>query len=196
MLKTWPIILLLFAVPAWSGSIIKCRAADGSITFSDSRCPAGQQQVSKKTYQQRRVQKKTTLKNLESASEYPADEAGGMLSNLVFQSRFAQALSATSILKLSVIEYYTYRGQWPSSLQDLNLDPATMTSSQIDATEIGEQGKIRFQLNADFGENKEIWLYPKEVMGGMQIEWACYSNFPAKMLTNAGGIELCQSRFF
>lgn len=196
MMKLWPILLLFVATPAWSGSIIKCRAADGSITFSDSRCPSGQEQVSKKTVQQRRLQKNTTLKNLESASEYPAEEAGGMLSNLVFQSRFAQALNASTVLKLSVTEYYTYRGQWPSSLEDLNLDPAAMTSSQIDATEVSDNGKIRFQLNAEFGENKEIWLYPKEVMGGMQIEWACYSNFPAKMLTNAAGIELCQSRFF
>lgn len=196
MMKVWLIILVFVAVPAWSGSIIKCRAADGSITFSDSRCPAGQQQVSKKTFQQRRVQKTTTLKNLESASEYPAEEAGGLLSNMVFQSRFAQVLSVSSVLKLSMTEYYIYRGQWPDSLEDLKLDPSSMTSSQITATEISGQGRIRLQLNSEFGENKEVWLYPREVMGGMQIEWACYSNFPAKMLTNAGGFELCQSRYF
>ena len=192
----WPIFLLLLALPAWSGTIIKCRAADGSITFSDSKCPAGQEQLSKKTYQQRRIAKTTTLKNLEGSAEFPEDDSGSVISKLVFQSRFTQALSSSAVLKLSVTQYYTYQGKWPSSLEEIGLDPSEMTSAQIKATEMGDEGRIRFQLSDDFGERKEIWLYPKQVMGGMQVEWSCYSNFPPSMLNSLTGTALCQSRFF
>ena len=195
-MKFWPLMTILLALPAWSGSIIKCRAADGSITFADTRCPAGHEQLSKKSYQQRRLQQKTSIKNLESGSEYPASEATGKIPTLVFQGRFAQAMSSANTLKMSLIEYFIYRDKWPASLEDLGMDPASMTSSQIDATEITDQGRLRLKLNADFGDNKEIWLYPKEVMGGTQIEWNCFSNFPATMLTSPAGIALCQSRYF
>ncbi len=190
------LVLAVIASPAWAGSIIKCQSADGAITYSDSRCPAGYQQVSKKTYQQRRLQADTSIKNLESAAEYPADSSESTLPPLVFQSRFAQALSASSAIKVSMMEYYLYHGKWPESLEAMGLDSRRMTSSQIDATEIAEQGRIRFKLSRDFGDNKEIWLSPTEVMGGTQIEWRCFSNFPAALLSSAAGIKLCTSRYF
>ena len=188
--------LLILSFQLHAGSIIKCRAADGSITFADTRCPAGQTQLSKTTHKQRRIQQQTTEKNLEKGAEFPADESTPKLPRLVFQSQFSQVLASLNSIKFAVIEYYTYRGRWPGTLEDLGFNPDEMTSSLIDATDIDQDGRIRAELNDEFGDDKEVWLYPKLVMGGTQIEWSCYTNFPGELLQGMTGTALCQSRYF
>ncbi len=188
--------LLIYSLPLHAGSIIKCRAADGSITFADTRCPDGQAQLSKKSYQTRRLHKQTSQKNLAKGPEFPAEENPPPIPRMLFQSKFAQVLTSLQSVKLGVIEYYMYRGSWPASLQDLGFDTREMTSSLIDNTAISEEGRISVQLNSELGEKKEVWLYPSLVMGGTQIEWSCYTNFPADLLQGAAGNSLCQSRYF
>lgn len=189
-------IIILGSQAVHAGSIIKCQASDGSITYADTRCPAGQKQLSKKTHQQRRISEQTTPKNLENAAEFPDEKQPAKIPSLLFQSQFAQVLSSLQVIKLSVVEYYIYRGRWPGSLQDIGYVADEMTSSLIVKTELSSEGRIQARLNQQFGDNKEVWLYPRMVMGGTQIEWSCYTNFPANRLQNPVGITLCESRFF
>ncbi len=188
--------LFLVSYPAYSGSIIKCEGADGSITFADTRCPANQVQTAKKTYQQRKAVKQTSQKNLEKAAEFPDDGSTPRMSGYFVQSQLAQVFSSIMPIKLSMTEYFMVSGRWPEKLQDMRFNPADMTSSLIDATELDRQGRLNIKLNKQFGENKAIWLYPKMVMGGTQIEWLCYANFPKNILSNPVGQELCSSRYF
>lgn len=189
-------ILFLISLGGQAGSIIKCQSADGSITYADTRCPAGQKQLSKKTHQQRRVSEQTSLKNLENAAEFPAEQQPARIPALLFQSQFAQVLSSVQVIKISIIEYYMYRGRWPSALEDIGYQADEMTSSLIEKTELSAEGRIQLKLKETFGENKEVWFYPRMVMGGTQIEWSCYTNFPASLLQNPAGMALCHSRFF
>ncbi len=188
--------LLLYSMPLHAGSIIKCRAADGSITFADTRCPDGQAQLSKKSHQTRRLHKQTSQKNLAKGAEFPAAEHPPKIPRMLFQSKFAKVLASLHSVKLGVIEYYLYRGRWPASLQDLGFDRKEMTSSLIDNTAISEEGRISVDLNPELGEDKQVWLYPRLVMGGTQVEWNCYTNFPAELLQGMAGTSLCQSRYF
>jgi hypothetical protein len=191
------ILILVFASSTVSaGSIIKCQAADGSITYADSRCPAGQQQLSKQSHQQVRRQSKASIKNLQKGAEFPESGKLARIPRLLFQTRFSQALSSLMVLRNPLVEYYIYRGQWPRHLEDIGLDSKQMTSSQIVVTELAERGRLKAQLKPEFGDDKVIWLYPKEVMGGTQIEWTCYSNFPVSLLTGPTGFRLCESRYF
>jgi hypothetical protein len=189
-------ILMLFSVNASAGSIIKCQAADGSITFVDTRCPTGQNQVSKKSYQHKVVKPQSSIQNLQNGVEFPAQQAMPVTARQVFQAKFVQALSSVSGIKISMVEYYMYRGTWPEKIQDLGFNPEDMNSSLIHQTRVLDQGRINIQLAQDFGENKQIWLYPTLVMGGTQIEWSCFSNFPAQVLKSATGSDLCTSRYF
>ncbi len=188
--------LLLLSPALHAGSIIKCRAADGSITFADTRCPAGQAQLSKKSYQTRRLHKQTSQKNLAKGPEFPATDNPPKIPRTLFQSKFVKLLTSLQSVKLGVIEYYMYHASWPASLQDLGFASEEMTSSLIDNTAISKEGRINVELNPELGENKEVWLYPRLVMGGTQVEWSCYTNFPAAMPQGTAGTSLRQSRYF
>ena len=189
-------LLLLLSMKAQAGSIIKCQAADGSITFADTRCPAGQSQLSKKAQQQRRLSNKTSLKNLQKGSEYPPAKFNGTMSKIVFQSNFVQALQSLQAIKMNMVQFYLYRGQWPQKLEDMGLQKERMTSSLIRETSLADQGRLQIKLSDNMGEKREIWLYPNSAMGGTQIEWQCYTNYPAELLIAPTGQQLCQSRFF
>jgi hypothetical protein len=186
----------LLVTPLFAGSIIKCEAEDGAVTYADSRCPAGHKQVSKKSYRQVQRSSQASVKNLEKASEFPDSAGFSTIPKQLFQARFIQALSALSALKYQLVEHRLYRGQWPKSIADLGLDPKQMNSSQIASTEVAEHGRLKASLRPDLGDNKVIWLYPREVMGGTQLEWTCYSNYPLSMLTTPSGQRLCESRYF
>jgi len=189
-------LLLLLGLNAQAGSIIKCQAADGSITFADTRCPAGHSQLSKKSHQQRRLSNKTSLKNLQKGSEFPDDETTTQIPRLLFQARFSQILSSLTPIKFSMIEYYLYRGKWPQKLEEVGFKTTQMTSSLIRATNLSDAGRLQVKLALEFGDNKELWLYPRSVMGGTQVEWDCYTNFPPNLLTSPAGQRLCNSRYF
>jgi hypothetical protein len=195
-IKTITILLCLFSLSLNAGSIIKCQAEDGSITFADTRCPAGHTLLSHKKFHTTYRQPPVNIKNLEKMPEFPATEKRSALAKNLFQAKFTQILSSISMIKISMSEYHFVNGSWPQNLQDLGFDASEMTSSLITQTQVMEQGRIRIKLAQDFGEDKQIWIYPKPVMDGTQIEWICYSNFPKADLHMVSGATLCNSRFF
>lgn len=191
------VLPLLAGADAAAGTIIECRAADGSITFADTRCPAGQQQVRKKTYRERPLEARGDLDKLENGAEFPADDAAAPpAAKFLFASRFVDALSSTQALRMMLTEYYVLNGEWPATFEDMGLSEQAMTSSTISASRLRGDGRLVFTLADDFGADKRIVLAPAEAMGGTRIEWRCYSNFPAPWLVSPMGQRLCESRYF
>lgn len=189
-------LALLLPVGANAGSIIKCESADGSITFADTRCPAGQTQLSKKSYQQRKLEKQTSRKSVEKAAEFPDDGSRPVMDNYVFMAKLSKVLSSVTMLKIKMSEYMNYHGRWPENLQDMNYRAEEMISTLITETSLSTEGRVNVRLSEEFGKNKGIWIYPEMVMGGEHIEWQCYANFPAAQLSTGTGVAVCQSRYF
>lgn len=199
MTKPYYLLLItpLFLSPSvLAGSIIKCEAADGSISFADTRCRSGQKQLSIQLHKERRVKKQTTQQNLEKAAEFPDDNSQKNLPAYIFKAKFVQALSSSTSIKMSMVEYFLYRGRWPKKMEDMGYQVKDMTSSLITGTEVSKQGRFSIKLAEEFGDEKAIWFYPNLVMGGSQIEWTCYSNFPVSILMNPTGTEICKSKYF
>ncbi len=189
-------LMTLVCLHAQAGTILKCQAADGSITYADTRCPGQQTLLSKQKHQPQIKQPPRNIKNIEHMAEFPPDQKQLPFARQVFQAKFVQALSSISTIKISMTEYYLMRGEWPENLAAMGFEAGDMSSSTIQQTQVMPEGRLLLKLVKDFGEDKQIWIYPHPVMGGTQIEWICYSNFPSYNLKNTAGGILCNSRNF
>jgi hypothetical protein len=96
-------------------------------------------------------------------------------------------------LKAATTQYFMSSGTWPENLEALGFDAAAMTNSMIDGVTVGPEGTLRLRLNRRLGEHKAIALTPSVVMGGTQVEWNCFSNFPNELFAGPGP-AICQSR--
>lgn len=188
-------VLMVLSGNAIAGTIIQCLGEDGSITFADTRCPGDQQQVSKKNYSSSKTTEFDTT-SINSAPSFPEGDPIPSAVRYRFQAQFAQLLASTASLKQMMLEFYYFNGQWPRRLQDLGVDPSTMTSSLIESTEVADHhGSLRFVLKKSMGENKQLLLKPVPVMGGNIIEWHCYTSFPDSWLKSPAAPQaLCQSK--
>lgn len=195
-LKTVFSLFCLFSPAIQAGNILKCVAADGSITYADTRCPAASTLLSHKKPSPRLRQPPQNMKNIEQGAEFPAAETQLPSARRVFQAKFVQALSSVSAIKIGITEYFMLRGEWPEDLEALGFDSSNMHSSLIEQVSVISQGRIQIRLVKDWGADKQIWIYPRSVMGGTQLEWICYSNFPSYDLTTGTGNSLCNSRIF
>ena len=179
-------------------NVIKCEDAEGAISYADEQCPAGQTQLRQIKYKEYKAPKNASPKSLEKAAEYP--EQGQPLPKIpttVFQSKLNQALLSVTAVKQGMQEYYLAQGKWPRVLKDLGFEPRDMTTDLILKTIVTTRGQISIKLSKSFGARKEVWFYPKLEMGGTQMKWICYTNFPPSLLRDKiSGDELCLSRYF
>ena len=189
-------LMALACLHAQAGTILKCQAADGSITYADTRCPEQQTLLSKQKHQPLIDHPPRNIKNIEHMAEFPPDQNQLPFARQVFQAKFVQALNSISTIKTSMAEYYLVRGEWPENLAAMGFEEEKMSSSIIQQTQVMPEGRLQLKLVKDFGEDKQIWIYPHPVMGGTQIEWICYSNFPSYNLKSTAGGTLCNSRNF
>jgi len=89
---------------------------------------------------------------------------------------FAQALSVMSAFRVRVMEYYAMNGEYPLSLEDLDLSRADMRdSAYISDLTVGELGSLYALGGAELGEEVIIRLAPKQTLGGMSTEWRCHT---------------------
>lgn len=93
------------------------------------------------------------------------------------------AMADVSTVKIMVSMHLYENGEFPTNISDLGLDAESMTSSNVSGLKIEENGAILAQLPEKLGDKKEFRLIPKLVMGGQHIEWSCYSNLPAYVLS-------------
>ena len=192
------IVSLLVAQAAFGINVIKCQDAEGAIAYADTMCPPGHTQVTKIKYNEYRAAKNVSHKSLEKGAEFPEQEQPLPRTGMkIFQTRFIQALGSVSAVKISMKEYYLAQGKWPATLKDLGFEARDMTTNLITKTEVTPKGQISIQLDRVFGQNKEVWFYPKLEMGGTQMKWVCYANFPNSQLHDKiSNQQLCLSRYF
>lgn len=192
------IVSLLVSQAAFGLSVIKCQDAEGAIAYAEAMCPPGHTQVTKIKYNEYRAAKSVSHKSLEKGAEFPEQEQPLPRTSIkLFQSRLTQALGSVSAVKTSMKEYYLTQGKWPGTLKDLGFAARDMTTDFITKTEVTPKGQISITLDDVFGENKEVWFYPKLEMGGTQMKWVCYANFPNSLLHDKiSDQQLCLSRYF
>lgn len=96
----------------------------------------------------------------------------------------ASAMGDISHLRVMVLEFYYYSGEFPASVDDLGLDPATMVSKHVTGVTLEPEGVLVAHLPESFGSDKRLKLIPYLAMGGSTVEWNCYANLPAVILAN------------
>ncbi len=102
------------------------------------------------------------------------------------KAMLGSAMADVTTVKIMVSMYLFENGEFPGSIGDLGLDPESMMSSNVSGLKIEENGSILAQLPEKLGDNKEFKLIPKLVMSGQNVEWSCYSNLPAYVLSGTG----------
>ena len=102
------------------------------------------------------------------------------------KAMFASAMADVSTVKMLVTMHLYENGEFPVSISDLGLEVESMTSSHVSGLKIEENGTVLAKLPEKLGDNREFKLIPKLVMGGHNIEWNCYSNLPAYILSGTG----------
>lgn len=108
-------------------------------------------------------------------------------------AQLAQVLALLQPLKITMSQYYAMNGEWPSSLEQINLKPEQMTDGQyLDSVGLGDNGRIIAFLSAVFGRDRILSLEPKSVMGGMHTRWDCVTNLNMKTYQGLSGLECTQ----
>lgn len=181
-----------------AANVIKCKNAEGEISYADTTCPAGQTELRQIKYKEYKASKNSSLRSLEKGAIFPEQKTGtSAKANALFHSRFTQVLQSIQPVKQSMQEHYFSKQKWPLTLSHIGYKSRDMTSAQITKTDITIKGQISVKLSRSFGVKKEIWFYPKLEMGGTQLKWVCYTNFPASQLKNKiDDSPLCLSRYF
>lgn len=92
--------------------------------------------------------------------------------------KFSQVLSQVTPIKLVTLEFYVTQGRYAVSLDELGFNEQSFdTGELIQKIHISKTGEIRIVLDANtFGKRKHLIFTPKEIMGGMNIQWTCSSN--------------------
>ena len=94
------------------------------------------------------------------------------------------AMVDISSLRMMILEFYYNSGEFPSSVEDLGLDPATLVSSHVAAVTLEPEGILVAHLpeSSELGRDIRLKLVPQFVMGGSTVEWNCYANLSATIL--------------
>lgn len=92
--------------------------------------------------------------------------------------KFIQVLSQVTPIKFVTHEFYVTQGRYAVSLDELGFNEKSFdTGELIQKIHISKTGEIRIELDTDtFGNRKHLIFTPKEIMGGMNIQWTCSSN--------------------
>ena len=105
-------------------------------------------------------------------------------------AQLAEVYALLQPIKITMMEYYMMRGEWPSSLMDIKLKPEEMTDGQyLDKVRLGNNGQILAYLSNTFGNNKILSLAPRSIMGGMQTRWDCTTNLNTKGMMGMGNMD-------
>ena len=109
----------------------------------------------------------------------------------VKQAAFAQVLSLVTPVRMSVVQYYVSRGDWPVKLEDIGFSAEEMRDGKyIDSVSIKKTGSILVSLSQYFGSNKKIKLSHESIMGGTNLKTQCTTNVAKKILVS---IPACES---
>lgn len=116
-------------------------------------------------------------------------------SGYVRTAQITQVYSLLQPLKMTLTQHYMMNGEWPSSLEQVNLKPEEMTDGQyLDKVRLGRNGNIFAYLSDTFGKDKYLSLTPKSIMGGMQTRWDCTTNLSTKGLQQLSNIKCSENR--
>ena len=76
-------------------------------------------------------------------------------------------------------------GEWPNSLQDINMSQNLFENSkELSYVNIDAGGNIVGELDDSFGSGKLIRFSPQQNQNSYNIRWECTSNLPAGVLPN------------
>ena len=188
---------------ARAASIQTCERANGNLFFTDTGCPAGSRLVKREVIPNQPKPSRTPVQEepseVSAVSAIPAEaprpdpnEALPPASQrMLLRSQLGRAVSELTTLKMHSLMYFSEFGAWPSTPEELGLDPKTLHTEDISAVSFLANGTIAAQLRERFGTNKHLWLVPSETLGGASMGWKCRTDLSAriygKMLTS-----LCQ----
>ncbi len=98
--------------------------------------------------------------------------------------KFTQVFHQITPIKVVIHEFYVTYGHYPESLDELGFNAKSFdTGELIRGIQLSKTGEIRIDLNSEtFGKRKHLILSPKEIMGGMNIEWSCSSNLERNLV--------------
>lgn len=194
-MKKLGMMLLVLCVSSTlqASTIVKCENRFGDISYAEDTCPYGSTQLSKTNLKPYKTSQAISQKDLQKAKAFP-EQSSSSKEKAILVARLSKVLSSLAAIKVKVAEFYMRTDVWPESFHIIELDPKTLNSSLIKKTLLDKNGRIKVELNEQFGEYKQLWLYPQGVMGNTQVEWSCYTNFPSSMLKAGGEEDICLSR--
>jgi hypothetical protein len=106
------------------------------------------------------------------------------------KAMFSHIFVSTMPIKILMIEYFQVNGDFPNKFNDMGLRQEEMKSEKyIESVRLGTKGKIIIKATEKLGKNIIITLVPKEVMGGLNIEWLCKTNYQQSKLYNCDQID-------
>jgi len=186
------LILLSYSWSVQSATIVKCQNMSGDISYADEVCPSNTRQLSKTNIKPYKTSQSISHKDLKKSKAF-SEHVSSSQQKAILVARLAQVLSSLTAIKTKMTEFYMRAGTWPESFHGIQLNPKSLSSSLIKKTILDRNGRIKVELNNNFGQHKQLWLYPVPVMSGTLIEWQCFTNFPKSML-EAGNSDICISR--
>lgn len=186
------LILLCGTTALQAVTIVKCQNISGEISYADDECPHSTRQLSKTKLKAYKTSQSISHKNLKKSNAFP-EHSSSSQEKAILIARLSKVLVSLSAIKIKMNEYYMNVGTWPESFHAIQLNPKALKSSLINKTTLDKSGRIKVELNRNFGSQKQLWVYPESVMGGTSIEWQCFTNFPKSML-EAGDSDICISR--
>lgn len=115
------------------------------------------------------------------------NSAQGLDSNKIYDSyqqsaNLSKSMIDASPLRILVMEYYQYEGEYPESFEVMGYDSKQFVSSNVTGVSLEPNGVIVVNVPEKFGQNKHFKLIPVSEMNGMSINWKCTSNLPASLV--------------
>ncbi len=125
----------------------------------------------------------------------PVDSTTADYSGYVRAAQLAEVYSLLMPIKMTMTEYYMLNGEWPSSLDQINLKAEEMTDGRyLEKVRLGDDGRIYAYLSETFGKNRLLSLAPKSIMGGTQTRWECSTNVNIKGSMGLRSLQCEQDR--
>jgi hypothetical protein len=81
------------------------------------------------------------------------------------------------------LQLFQMNGDWPSDLNQIGMNEGETSDGQyIDRVRLGNEGAILVSLSEEFGEERELKIFPKSIMSGTAFKWQCLTNLPVKQV--------------
>lgn len=134
------------------------------------------------------LEKDTTLNQISGATEtnlLPLQATNITQNNIQYLHKaiFSQILVSIIPIRISIIEFFQMEGDYPSQFEDMGLNREEMKSGKyIRDIRLGTNGKIIIKATEQLGDDITIIYAVKEVMGGLNIEWQCKTNYQQSKL--------------